>query len=61
MTNVSLWPSKANASDFIQQSNLSSNGFPFIGVDVQLASLFLSQSNELDPLTTLYTVFFGIK
>ncbi|KAF8602220.1 hypothetical protein BDV93DRAFT_538435 [Ceratobasidium sp. AG-I] len=43
VTNKTLWPSKANASDFVGQVNI-----------------FLNQSNKLDPLTTLYTVYFGI-
>lgn len=28
---------------------------------ISIAALFLSQNNNLDPTTTLYTVFFGIK
>ncbi|PVF97902.1 hypothetical protein CPB86DRAFT_826166 [Serendipita vermifera] len=43
VTNKTLWPSKANASDFIGQ-----------------VGIFLNQSNNLDPATTLYTVYFGI-
>jgi len=43
VTDAKLWPSKANASDFITQ-----------------VSLFLSQSNNLDSNTTLYSAFFGI-
>ncbi|KAJ7323965.1 carbohydrate esterase family 16 protein [Mycena albidolilacea] len=44
VVNVTLWPSKAGASDFLHQ-----------------AALFLSQNNTLNPVTTLYAVFFGIK
>ncbi|KAJ7760159.1 carbohydrate esterase family 16 protein, partial [Mycena olivaceomarginata] len=43
VVNVTLWPSKAGASDFLHQ-----------------AALFLSQNNTLNPVTTLYAVFFGI-
>ncbi|KAJ1300660.1 hypothetical protein OPQ81_002308 [Rhizoctonia solani] len=43
VTNKTLWPSKSNASDFIEQ-----------------VGIFLNQSNNLDPATTLYTVYFGI-
>ncbi|KAF8514791.1 hypothetical protein JB92DRAFT_2917919 [Gautieria morchelliformis] len=43
VTNASLWPSRANNSDFIHQ-----------------VDLFLSQSHNLDPASTLFVVFFGI-
>ncbi|KIJ37176.1 carbohydrate esterase family 16 protein [Sphaerobolus stellatus SS14] len=43
VTDAKLWPSKANASDFVTQ-----------------VQLFLNQSNNLNPATTLYSSFFGI-
>jgi hypothetical protein len=59
VVNVTLWPSDAGRSDFIAQCAQfiwkESNS------DRSPAALFLNQSNNLDPDTTLYAIFFGIK
>jgi len=62
VTNISLWPSNPYPRDFIMQSAL----LPLLMMKIlkiinSPATTFLNQSNNLDPETTLYTIFFGIK
>jgi hypothetical protein len=60
--NVTLWPSKAGQTDFLHEGQRFISATPRSSADKDFtAALFLSQKNVLDPATTLYTVFFGIK
>lgn len=64
VVDVNLWPSRAGGSaDFLHQGKRLELCEIRDVVERRMiaASLFLSQKNTLDPNTTLYTVFFGIK
>ena len=62
-TDLSLWPSAIKKVDFLGQSESSISEYDVGRLNITLAqvSTFLNQSNTLDPESTLYVVFFGIK
>ena len=62
-TDLSLWPSNYKKVDFLGQSEhiRSPSPPPVPTVHFVPVKTFLGQSNGLDPSTTLFAIFFGIK
>ena len=62
MTDLSLWPSNPTQADFLDQSEpIQLKSRIVVSFWVSIVATFLGQSNQLDPNSTLYAIFFGIK
>ncbi|KDQ32649.1 carbohydrate esterase family 16 protein [Pleurotus ostreatus PC15] len=62
-TDLSLWPSNPRKVDFLMESKYGSTPMLYASHNFRsrLVDTFLGQNNNLDPDTTLYAIFFGIK